>query len=191
MIPPVYDIAFIGTSLTSNRVGGWQSAFKQRLQLEATIDVRCYDAGTPGGTTADMYPLSVRAAMLRPRAVVIEAGMNDAPVSQGISVAQFKTNVIAMIAQVQGLSPNSAIFLMTMNPVVAPPGSSENAARLPDYYEALRELSVSEGVGLIDVEPLWGSPTTTEIPDGVHPTLVAENAVLVPKLMATFLPLVA
>lgn len=191
MIPPVYDIAFVGTSLTSNRVGGWQSAFKQRMQLEEPVDIRCYDAGIPGGTSADMYPLAVRAGMLKPRAVVIEAGMNDAPISAGISVVQFKTNVIAMIGQIEGLAPATAIFLMTMNPVVVPPGSSENAERLPDYYEALRELSVSEGVGLIDVEPLWGSPTTTEIPDGVHPTIVAENAVLVPKLMTTFLPLVA
>jgi hypothetical protein len=39
------------------------------------------------------------------------------------------------------------------------------------------------------VFPDYGAPTTDQIPDGVHPTLATQSAVLVPKLMAFFTPL--
>jgi hypothetical protein len=47
----------------------------------------------------------------------------------------------------------------------------------------------THGVELIDVFPDYGAPTTDQIPDGVHPTLATQSAVLVPKLMAFFTPL--
>lgn len=190
MTPRVYDIAFMGTSLTSNRVGGWQASFKQWMQKSAAVNVRCYDAGIPGWTSAQGLAYSNRCALLKPRAVVIEYGMNDCPPGAGISVAQFKDNVTAIVGLFKAVSPETDIFLMTMNPVVAPPGSSTNAAALPAYYQGLRDLAVSENVGLIDVAPLWGTPTTGQIPDGVHPTLAAAHAVLIPKLLTTFVPLV-
>lgn len=189
--PPIYDIAFMGTSLTSNRVGNWQKSFKAQMQRTVAVDMRCYDAGIPGGTSYDGYNnYASRCALLMPRAVVIEYGMNDAPPGMGITVPMFESAITGIIGTIKGVAPETDIFLMTMNPVVSPPGSDVNAAALPAYYQALRDLSVSENVGLIDVEPLWGSPTTAEIPDGVHPTVAAANAVLVPALIATFAPLV-
>lgn len=191
MIPEkIYDIAFHGTSLTSDRVGNWQDSFTNRILASSGKSVRCYDFGLPGGTSLDIYNNSSAGVLLKPWAAVIEAGMNDCPPGNGISVAQMKTNVLNLINLYKAVSINTKLFIMTMNPIVVPPGSSTNAAALPSYYQGLRDLqAVTSGVSLIDVHPLWGTPNSTQIPDGVHPTLVAENAVLVPKLISTFSPL--
>lgn len=190
MIPaPVYDIALHGTSLTATAGANWQIVFKSRMLAEQNKSVTLYDKGVSGASSAFILGDAQPCPHLKPWGVVIEAGAND--VFQGVPITDYRDNVLELIDQYKVASPASRLFLMTMNPFVVT-GSITAPVKeaMAEYYQAMRDLAASTpDVGLIDVYPDYGSPTTVQIPDGVHPTLATQSAVLVPKLMATFTPL--
>jgi len=191
---PVFDVAFSGTSLTFNSSsladvnGYWQPSARRELQKASTAPVVFYDFGISGATAQIIYDNRQTAINLHPTVAVIECGMNDAATS--VTIADFKFIITALINAWKTGSPGTAIYLMTMNPAIAPAGAWK--ANLPTYYQAIRDVAVLESVGLIDNHPLWGVPTSTQIPiDGVHPTAIAARSILVPKLLSVLSPLVA
>lgn len=95
--------------------------------------------------------------------------MNDAGVA---TVDDFKLALGTMINTVGTRVSVDHIFLMTMNPAISP-ASSGTIAGVPEIYQGLRDLATARGTGLIDNHPLWTSPTTTDITDGIHPTMAA------------------
>lgn len=183
----VFDVAFVGTSLTYELVGGWVSNADSQMKTSTNRPVRFYNFGVPGATTATGIADIATPVRMRPRAIVIEYGMNDSYIPSGISVSAFSSNLGQIVDSVKTGSPNTRIFLMTMNPVVAPRLDTN-----PDwaaYYQAIRNLSVSKSVGLIDNTPDWGSPTSAEIPDGIHPTVAKNIQIVVPNVLEALLPI--
>lgn len=184
-----FDFLFLGTSLTSKRTSGaWIDRFQRRMQLTTERPIRCYDFGAPGRTS--LYGLQNLDMPLRmkPAVAVLEYGMNDAWPPAGISTTEFRSNIEAICAAFVAQSPATRVFLMTMNPAIAP-GASD-VPNLLAYYQELRNVASAKGLGLIDVTPAWGVPTSAQLPDGIHPTDAAIDAVLLPFLLATLGPVV-
>jgi hypothetical protein len=72
---------------------------------------------------------------------------------------------------------------MTMNPPIG--GSVAGRPNIESYNDIYRDLAATmAGVDLIDVAPGWAGATTTEIPDNIHPTLAAQNSILVLAMVA-------
>jgi hypothetical protein len=80
-------------------------------------------------------------------------------------------------------SGGTLIYLMTMNPPIG--GSVAGRPNIESYNDIYRDLAATmAGVDLIDVAPGWAGATTTEIPDNIHPTLAAQNSILVLAMVA-------
>jgi lysophospholipase L1-like esterase len=184
----VFDIAFLGTSLTANSICYWQPTFRANLQQSSVRPVRLYDFGHPGAVAANLVADSAAIVRMRPRLVVIEVGMNDAYAS--VDLTSFGNDVTTIIDNVRAADATTLVALMTMNPAISPAPSYQIAA-LPDYYQKLRDLAASKATALIDNTPTWGSPTDTQIPDGVHPTHDEAVRVIVPNASAVIGPLIA
>lgn len=179
----VFDVAFVGTSLTwslTREDGYWQSFLHRTLQPQVSRPLRFYDFGVSGDTSAGMLARIGTPAGMRPRLAVIEVGMNDANTS--VALATFASNVTSIINAFKTSDASTKIALMTMNPAISP-ASGTLVSNLPSYYQKLRDLSTSEGVYLFDNTASWGTPNTTQIPDGVHPTVAAVRATMVPNLV--------
>lgn len=177
----VFDVAFMGTSLTWPPSSGfWLKDCENFLQSKTSKEVRFYQRGLGGAIASTGYSDRGAAIGMRPKVIVLEYAMNDAATSNGITTSQFSSVMSDLINAIKIGSPNSKIALMTMNPTIG-----EALTRVPNvnsYYQILRNLSVSQSLTLIDNFPLWGSPTAGQIPDGVHPTREALRAVTVPNV---------
>lgn len=185
----LFDIAFMGTSLTCRQASGyWLDDFGALLRSQVSRPVRIYDFGVSGAKSADGIGLASRVVRLRPRCVVVEYAMNDAFTSSSVSVATLKVNLTTIVSLISQGSPGTRISLMTMNPV-APAGLSE-VPNLATYYQGVRDVAMAMGTGLIDNAPLWGAPTPVQIPGtGVHPTREAVLAISVPNILLSMVPL--
>ena len=185
----VFDFACIGDSLTSGwsqdiGLRQWKNEVASRLSVGLPVPCVPYDVGAAGQTSAWFVTNAWRAAALRPAAILIAFGMNDAATGSGISLAQFKANISAGIATIKAASPLSRLFVMTMNPTIG-----DSAVTIPDpnsYYEKLREISAEDqDVELIDNFPLWGSPTSVQFPlNGAHPSLAAMRPAVIPNIVS-------
>ena len=177
-------IAFSGTSLTSGtKSRGWQTDVIEALQAVATYELRNYDLGKSGRTSADGVADVGRLAALKPDIAVFEYGMNDALTSLSVSVATLKSNLATMADAVIALNPLCVVFFMTMNPAISPGNST--VPNLADYYQGVRDEATAKSAILIDNTPLWGTPTSTDIPvDGIHPARAAVLAYNVPNIVS-------
>lgn len=180
-------IAFSGTSLTSGVASrGWQTDVINRLQVGCQYELRNFDMGNPGRTSAQGLADIGRLDALKPDLAVIEYAMNDALTSLSISVATLRSNLSAIVDAVRVKNPSATVFLMTMNPAISP--GSANVPNLPDYYQGVRDEAVAKGTLLIDNTPLWGTPSSADIPDGIHPVRSAVLSVLVPNVVSSLSP---
>lgn len=183
-------IAFTGTSLTSGQSShDWQIDVMAALQAGTSYTLRHYNLGYPGRVVADGLADVGRVIAVRPDIAVIEYAMNDAYTANGISVETFKSSLEAIVDAIKSGSSETAIFLMTMNPAIAPGAST--VPNLAQYYQGVRDTAALKGVGLIDNAPLWGTPSSSDIPDGIHPIQSAVRAILVPSVTAALRPLMA
>lgn len=184
----IFDIATIGTSLTA----GSGAARSYHYDLEAALQpgkaskIRTYNHGIPGGYSSDGIAAYRLTSNMRAKVILIEFSMNDCLLSE----ATVEANTITLLDDLKAASPESAIYLMTMNPVVGSSGSATSRSALPDFYQMYRDLSVSQSVGLIDTYPTWSGVTEVEIPNGVHPTVEANRQYLVPAIASVLRPLI-
>jgi lysophospholipase L1-like esterase len=181
--PQPLTLATFGTSLTER--GQWQAPLKNSLEQcrGAAVTVLNFGAGGKDSTWGWANVMSVVNA--HPDAALIEFSMNDAwqvdlDTSKGLTLS------IIRRLQADGIEP----ILMTMNPDVEPDPASRGMDDLPDYYQLYRDIAAQEGVRLIDNAAKWGTLTHEElvaiIPDGVHPTPEAVQAVAVPEMSRAF-----
>jgi lysophospholipase L1-like esterase len=188
----VFDVAFVGDSLTSSpNTTDWQPAAMSALGRYTSRPTRNYDFGKPAQTT--VYGLTQVAGMaaLRPAVAVIAFGMNDSDSTGSINVTTFDQNIRQMVTGITGASPATKVVLMTMNPVVAGASTlASNRTQVPNYYAALRVVASDLHLSLIDNYPLWGTPTTATIPDGLHPIVSEQLRIIVPNVIATLSTLV-
>ena len=193
---PVFDIAFVGTSLTAgtgtgvidvdNAVNGgsWMPKLERALQVGKQSEVRTYNFGFPGQNSNYGLAQADRYVPFRAKLYVFEFCMNDSPGVQDVSMAQARENVLAMASLVQARTPDAMIALMTMNPVVGSSSGALARPNLPDYHENYRNYASEMEWLLIDNALSWGGVTTTEIPDGIHPLLAEVEARLIPDIVS-------
>lgn len=183
-----FDIATMGTSLTRghNQTDSFHRYLEAGLSEGKFTPIRTYDFGISGGTTPIGMTVAPIVAQLRPRVITIEYSMNDCL----SPIATVSANTIAMLDFLKAETPDSLIYLMTMNPVIG--GGYEGTRRLGvgTYYQLYRDLAVSQNVGLIDSAPLWGGVGFSEIPDGIHGTAEAYRDRLLPLIVAELSPLI-
>lgn len=184
----VFDIATMGSSLTCGNATGvttsWHTDLRNALRPGKADDICTYNFGVGGGNYLTGLSIVAQVTALRPSAVVIEYSMNDC----NLTFSAAEAGTISLINQIKSGSPESAIFLMTMNNVF---GSNLTLRDdLPDFYQMYRDLSVSEGVGLIDSNPAWAGTTMSDMVDEVHPSAAANKAYLVPTMVAALAPLI-
>lgn len=181
-----FDVAWMGTSLTNRLVSGyWLDALEAQLRQETSRPIRFYDMGWPGDRAVQGVAKVGMAANLRPAVAVIEYGMNDA--TEQTPIESFRNSLEAIVDTLRVRSPSTKLLMMTMNPAISPaPPSSQTVGT---YYAEVRAVAQATGVLVIDNEPVWGSPTNVEIPDGVHPTGAANLQTTVPTALAALLPL--
>lgn len=118
-----------------------------------------------------------------PAQVVIEFAMNDAYAPYGMTLAESAATTTAIVRAIEAAQPDVQIWLMTTNE----PWGAGAAARpdLDAYYAQYRTLAHDLGVGLIDLQPVWAARSATaDAPDGVHPSLAADETVILPAVNA-------
>lgn len=185
----IFDIGTFGTSLSANTVsyvgGFWQEGLERSLAPGKQSRIRVYPVGFGGVTST--YGLNTGLPKLlqyRPRLVTIEFLMNDCATSNDISPATSEQNHRDIISAIQAALPETAIYLMTMNPPID--GAVAARPEIEMYNDIYRGLAAEIfGLGLIDIAPDWVGATDVEIPDGIHPTLAAQLAITVPAIVAS------
>lgn len=148
--------------------------------------VRTYNFGIAGGYSSDGLAVYPRVAALRPKVVLLEFLMNDCLLVYNTS----RANMVSMISGIKAASPASAIYLMTMNPTRGSSSSATQRSALPTFNAIYRELAPLMSVGIIDTYDGWSAATLSDIPDGVHPTDVANRTYLVPRIAEVLAPLI-
>jgi lysophospholipase L1-like esterase len=185
----IFDIATMGTSLTagSGASRSFHSDLEAALMPGKSRKIRTYNHGIPGGYTTDGIARVAATVAMRAKVILVEFSMNDCLKT----MAAAQADAINLLNSLKASSPSSAIFLMTMNPVVGSSSSATIRANLPSYYQLYRDLALSQNVGLIDSYPRWYGVDLTEIPDGVHPTPSANKVRLIPAIAEALAGLIA
>lgn len=157
------DVVFIGDSITHQ----WPKIGR------ASWDGRWLDRGI-GGERSDQVRARLRqdALALRPRAVIILVGTNDAWVDNpALPLAMTEANVAAMVtlaqaAGVRVLIASVPAFAKQSRPPLGPvPANAE--ARIEAQNAWMRDYAVRSGAGFIDYWRVMRPELTI---DGVHPT---------------------
>jgi len=174
-----FDMVAFGTSLTAR--GPWSQALTEDLAacsgIEASVNV-----AQPGANSNWALSNIERVIALQPNVVLVEFSINDASLLHGMSGTQSRTNTEAIITQLQDALPAVRVVLMTMNPATGLGWASRPF--LGDFYQIYRDVARDKQVELADLMPLWeahGLDGET-LPDGVHPSDAAAEAVIVPEL---------
>lgn len=188
----IFDIATMGTSLSAGTVSyserNWQIDLERALTPGKSNRVRVHNLGVGGETSAGGLARVGQVIKYRPRLVTIEYMMNDCSTPQGISTAQSQANHQAIINAIRSALPDTLIYLMTMNPPIG--AALTNRPNIESYNNVYRSMTDVD-LPLIDIAPLWGVPTSGQIPDTLHPTSAQERAITVPAIAAAISPLIA
>lgn len=196
MISRPFSLAVYGSSLvTGVNSRGWCEEFVGHVRSLTSREIVLHNLGARGANSSAWgVPKIATVANQRPDAAIIEF-INDAyrdtpptpsPVD-GPSLAQSEQNFRDMADAILDKNSACALFFMTMNPVI-----SVSAPYFPgvlEYYQMYRDLASELGLGLIDNTPDWGSPTTAEIPDGLHPLIAPVRSIVFPNVLAAISPL--
>ncbi|MBY5733493.1 SGNH/GDSL hydrolase family protein [Rhizobium leguminosarum] len=187
-------VATCGSSLTyqGDYFNLWQRQVERGLREGKQSVARLYNFGENGAASDTGLFFLNRALITRPEIVVLEYNMNDAYTARNISVGQAQINHQSMITQLRDNDPNVKICLMIMNQPIA--GGSIPLSQRPNwaaYAQNYRDMCVADDeLTLIDLAPAWVGATTTDIPDGVHPTKAAVTARSVPLMISSLRPLI-
>lgn len=165
--PHPLRIVALGTSLTRRAL--WPDRLAEALG-------RCRPAGTsvvrvarPGmGSAWALGQIGIVAAE-RPDLVIVELAINDADLTDGLWPWQSRDNHQALIRALRAASPDTAVLLLTTNPVSG--RGRLTRPFLPLYQRLYGQLADSEGTGLVDGFGRWQrrGGLDAALVDGVHP----------------------
>ena len=188
-----------GTSLTAERVVlPWRrvgGAWVQQLRIwgASTVEIPAvvFNCARWGVTSSWGWRHALRRVARRnPDLVLMEFAINDADHRRGISLAQSRTNLLAIIDTIRRHTRGCRIVLMTTNPCRG--RHATYRPELPRYYALYREVAATLGLPLADMEPIWQKLATNDpdrfrsyLPDGVHPTETACKALIAPVVIDT------
>ena len=177
-------IVALGTSLTEGI--DWPQRLGARLSACSGRPVRVETVARSGMTSNWGLGQVERVLALRPDIVLLEFAMNDANWRRFVSREKSRANTVSLVRQVRSSLPGSRVFLMTTNVVHGLRGLMRPTVGA--YYRLYRDIAAAEGLGLIDLEPRWAALSAQElrraVPDGVHPTLEAFEAIALPEIVS-------
>lgn len=185
----MFTWGLLGTSLShgATRDNSYARDVSAKLTSVKSSDVLCFNMSVDGGSSSTGgIPNYPSLSSLKPNAIILEYQMNDCVGSLDDS----RIRHIEIISGIRSISPNSKIFLMIMNHVFGSSSPVQSRSNLDVFYQMYRDLSKSQSVGLIDNSSFWVGATTTDIPDGMHPTIAAHRARTVPHVVSALAGLV-
>jgi alpha-L-rhamnosidase/acyl-CoA thioesterase-1 len=184
-------IALYGTSLSAS--GPWTSQLKTELDRRYPGRAKWINV-SGSGQYSDWGAANIerRVIALKPDAVFLEFGVNDAVARFHCPVWKAKRNLERMVARIREKSPRTEVVLLTTNPVIGRlPGDHSYRHDLANYFATIREVAYAQRTVLIDQEPLWarvldrGSATYRRwVPDGIHPSETGCRQVSTPTILA-------
>ncbi|MPQ43485.1 family 20 glycosylhydrolase [Clostridium tarantellae] len=176
-----FNIVFVGNSITH---GAWHTKghrsfaehFNERIRGEYVGKYLkknnfTINTGVSSAVTTDILNyFHRRIAVYNPKIVIILIGMNDCA-NNMVPLTQYKINVKTLINKIRGIG--AIPVLQTCN-TINPIGSRGS---LPQYMDAVREISISEELPLIDHYKYWieqqAKDSTTQskwLSDAIHPS---------------------
>lgn len=176
-------IAALGTSITASipwtRVAeGLSGALRGPVEVDVIAE--------SGVTSRWGLRQMERVISLEPDVVMIEFCMNDANWRRFVSREESRRNAHAMVKRLRTSLPRTAVTVVVTNPVHRLRGLMRPAVR--SYYGEYRALASAERIGLVDLAPAWDALSVQArreaIPDGVHPSSEANDAIVAPALVA-------
>ncbi|MDV7145541.1 SGNH/GDSL hydrolase family protein [Tropicimonas sp. TH_r6] len=176
-------LAVLGTSLTANTA--WPEEVTAGLEACADRPVRLRRFAAGGQTSA--WGLDQVAAVIdaAPNIVLVEFTINDADIRRQIGLSESARNHREIVERLQSALPGAAVVLLRLNRAHGLRALSR--PRLSAYENALVPLAETTGTGLVDLRSAWATALKTDmvpnaLPDGLHPTDAAVQAIVTPKL---------
>ncbi len=177
-------ILALGTSLTANF--GWPAklgqVLSQCLARQVEIEVRAV-----AGANSEQAERQFNSRRIpKPDIVLVEFASNDANFLNGVTLSQSRRNHNALVARIHADAEHSKIVLMTMNPAFGLRGWLRPS--LGDYNAMYWDLAASNHLNLADLNKVWNEFLAAtghkeHLPDGLHPTQVSANKVVLPVLL--------
>lgn len=185
-------LAVLGTSLTARST--WPEALAEALGRCSGRQVRLVRIARPGANSSWGRQQAAALAAARPDLVLVEFTINDADIRDGVWLEQSRENHRAMVAELRQAVPEASLALVTLNP----PRGWRRLTRpfLGRYLDLYAELAAQEGIGLIDLDPVWraaldGGAAAALVPDGLHPAPAAVARITGPALLKAIGPAVS
>ncbi|WP_353475842.1 SGNH/GDSL hydrolase family protein (plasmid) [Salipiger sp. H15] len=174
-------LTVLGTSLSNRQL--WPGEVAERLRGCAGIPV-ALSVVAQNGAGSDWGLAQVeRVAAERPDLVLVEFAINDADVTDGMSLAASARTHAELIRALRDASPGTEIVLLTMSPAEGLRGVIR--PRLRAHYLQYRALADEMGVGLIDLYPRWLALPRSErglARDGLHPDPQTASDLIAPVI---------
>ncbi len=178
-------VVVYGSELTSDPIDSWVESVKSWTDNRFPGQVDFINSASAGSNSQwGLNNIAELVIAYDPDCVFIEFGIHDAFTTSGITVAEFKSNLISMIYEIRNkVSRVEEIVLLTMNPCTGAPAADRPNLSL--YYQAVVEVASEENnIGLIDCFTEWnGLPPATfanYVPDGIHPTRAGYDFLFLP-----------
>jgi acyl-CoA thioesterase-1 len=188
---PLRVVAF-GTSLTLG--GHWQQPLADRLAASTGCAVQVFTVARAGAPSTWGLSQLDRVAALRPDAVIVEFAINDAHLRQGLTLGRSVSQMRVILTRLAAATQGGPVVLTITNPVHGI-GQTLRRPRLEAYYNAHAALAWDQGAVLADLRPAWrvhiANAVHSALPDGLHPSKKAAQAVLPAPLARALAPRLA
>jgi len=178
-------IALIGTSLSARYDWPGRAGARLAACLGRPVEMRVH--ARPGATSdwgRDQADWLRRSA---PDLLILEFTINDADLRRGVSVARSRANHAALIAALRSVRPGAPVVLLSLNGAY---GLRRGLRPFLGRYLALYDaMAAEDGAWRVDLGPGWQALVARDgvgavLPDGLHPSAAAADAVNVPGLAA-------
>lgn len=187
-------IVALGTSLTSEWTwrfwracgGHWVRLLREELQARYGGGAVVENLGHWGADSAWALRRIPQASGRRwADLAFVEFAINDADQRRGISIADSRHNLLAIVELLRTRWPGCNLYLVVTNPAFG--RHAADRPRLVEYYDVVREVANETGTGLLDTAPAWQLALQTRdwrqlLPDGIHPGVEAARLVTLPEV---------
>lgn len=176
-------IVTLGTSLSAR--GGWQEPLSRALGACLNSEIIVANLAKSGMTSEWGLTQIDKVIAERPDIVLVEFAVNDADVTEFMSLARSAANMGEIVSRLRESKTHPAVYVMAMSPVSGLRGMIRPF--LDQYEDMHAEVARKLGAGFIDHRPAWAKLSdeeiATAIPDGTHPDPATTSRVIVPGLV--------